>query len=316
MSIIELLALDYLFADMPAGVQYLLVIYFFGAIIGPLTKIEFRMSRSAYFLSTALLIFGCVEVDQLFTLLLPYIVAHGYAALTVILETCIWFMSAYALVVIGKARSNDAYGHARYAILAFIPVVNFMLCVAEPQKAKEEDVQDVQEYEKVKNGISYISIVFAVLVLIEAGINRSLFFPDKLENLDADTRTLMNQRLVAYEVHSEGLQEALLNFKSREPEGEVLADGIFLLKLTVTDDNALIYHYLVDSEEPGLDQRIADALPSLQSRICLEKQWLTKLGAAVVWVYHTGERGLEPLLVEADEPLCTEFLADPKNHLL
>ena len=122
---LELLAFDYLtYAENDA--YNLPIVYIFAIVFGFIKKVDFRLQRGTYFLNSAFIIFLASIASGIYFLSFDAIL-NGYLFAIVLLDIIIWAVVAYLFLVIAKARSNDAYGHSRYAVLSFIPLANLWL---------------------------------------------------------------------------------------------------------------------------------------------------------------------------------------------
>ena len=126
MNIIEILAYDYLTFAEKNEYYSVYFIYLFSLIFGLVKKVAQKMQRATYFLNIALVLF-VGSLSQIIWLYSVSAMSGGYLYLLVVLDLVIWAAIGYAFIVITKARSNDAYGHSRLAILGFIPIAGFWL---------------------------------------------------------------------------------------------------------------------------------------------------------------------------------------------
>jgi hypothetical protein len=122
MDFIENLAMAYLVFAGNAGYN-ILIVYVAALCVGLIKNVGFRLQRGTYFLNCALIIFAGSLAQIIWFIAAPAI-ANGFAGVLVLVDIAAWVASGYAYVVVAKARSNDAYGHARYAALSFIPIAN------------------------------------------------------------------------------------------------------------------------------------------------------------------------------------------------
>ena len=125
---IEDLALQY--SQLPEPllqvISYGLVI--FGGIIGGLTnRSEAEIKRALYFALSGLIFFSASAVSLALNAYIVQALAGGFSWIIFGLGMFIAVVSGFFFARIAAARSRDAYGHGRMAVLGFIPFANFWL---------------------------------------------------------------------------------------------------------------------------------------------------------------------------------------------
>jgi len=101
-----------------------------GAIVAAIFhKSDITLQRSPYFAYSCILIF--IAKGAQFVWLDPISAAvEGFLWVLMLNDLIVDLAIGYTLGIIAMARSRDAYGHARKAFLAFIPVANLWLFLA------------------------------------------------------------------------------------------------------------------------------------------------------------------------------------------
>ncbi|MFQ5915518.1 MAG: hypothetical protein ACE5JS_20300 [Nitrospinota bacterium] len=98
-----------------------------GAVIaGVVTRSKSELRRAPYFAFSGLLIFARATTQFVWLGSLPAMTG-GYLWVLMVVDVVGSVVIGYFIGVIAMARSRDAFGHARYAALAFIPLANFIL---------------------------------------------------------------------------------------------------------------------------------------------------------------------------------------------
>lgn len=106
-------------------IPYLITIV--GAIVAAISnKSAVALRRSPYFAYSAILFF-LAAVAQLVWLNSNSAILGGFLWVLMITDVIVRLAAGYTLGIIAMARSRDAYGHARRAFLAFIPIANLWL---------------------------------------------------------------------------------------------------------------------------------------------------------------------------------------------
>jgi hypothetical protein len=98
---------------------------------------QFLLGRAAYFALSAMVVLG-IAVFQAIWLWGGLAMQGGWLFWLVVLDASLSFAAGYGLVVLGQARSRDAFGHARAGIASLVPIANLWLLFMpgqEPWKA-------------------------------------------------------------------------------------------------------------------------------------------------------------------------------------
>jgi hypothetical protein len=124
---LETLAFDYVNQSelMLRAISFGMVIL--GGLLAAATiKVNGRLARPPYFAAFAGLLL-LVIVAQFVWLDAVDAVAHGYLGILMLVDLISSLLLGFALCPLAMARSLDAVGHRRMAVLAFIPLANLVL---------------------------------------------------------------------------------------------------------------------------------------------------------------------------------------------
>jgi hypothetical protein len=296
MNTFELLAYDYMtFAEF-TGYNFVIV-GLFAIGIGALKKVDFRMQRGTYFLNSAFVVLG-VSIGQGIWLFTTNAMVGDYLFAIVSIDISIWALTAYVMIVLAKARSNDAYGNSGYAALAFIPFASLWL-IFTPSKDNNAT--------KIPSLLSGGSAVFIGLVvaLVGRGIGFSTEYAIEnymVNNTDYESQVIIGQKYLEYYAKTDGLERALEYYKTLEEVsvGEPI-DEITILESIEKSKDTLTYKFLIsDNSVTGYTQEQKN---TWQSYICNNMSPILEYGAKVVWHYYSVT---VPTLayISADKEVC------------
>lgn len=122
--------LAYKYAQTGEIIQYLInySAVILGGIIGALTfKSSYELKRAPYFALCAIVYAAVVILVHVNTQFLISAILNRVFWLVVAVELSILIAAGICFVWIATARSKDAYGHGKMAVLSFIPIANFWL---------------------------------------------------------------------------------------------------------------------------------------------------------------------------------------------
>ena len=298
MNTFELLAYDYLNFTEFTGYNFV-ILGLFAIGIGALKKVDFRMQRGTYFLNSAFVVFG-VSIGQCVWFFLPNAIVGDYLFAIVSIDISIWALTAYVLIVLAKARSNDAYGNSGYAALAFIPFASLWL-IFTPSKDNNAT--------KMPSLLSGGSAVFIGLVVVIVGRGIEFSVERSIENhlttnTNFESQVIIGQKYFEYYAKTDGLARALEYYKTLEENtvGEPI-DKITILESIETYKDTVTYKFLIsDNNITGFTQEQRD---TWQGYICNNMSPILEYGAKIVWHYYSAT---EPTLayVSADKEVCNK----------
>lgn len=136
----ENIGLEYVALANSYGHTFLKIILL-ALIVGLFIKVDNRVQRSTYIFFHGLLFLSVTLLQLLWVT--TFIAASGnYLTFLVIFDILIGAVAACSLIIIAKARSNDAYGTDKYAFLSIIPGINLWLFLV---PSKDEDTPEARD---------------------------------------------------------------------------------------------------------------------------------------------------------------------------
>ena len=279
MDYFENLAMGYLEFGQDIEQYNLLIMYAAALCIGMVKKVEHRMQRGTYFLNCALII-AAGSLSQVMWFLTASAIADNYLSVLVAADILVWIVSAYALIIVTKARSNDAYGHARYAALGFIPIANLWLLFT-PSK----DDFNVKLPALLTGGAA----VILGLVISVGGRGFGIAIQQSIENYVAnstnyETSVKIGDRWMSYYISMGELEEAMLFLKESEGVGSKI-DEITILQDIVIDGDTMEYQFrITDNSITGFTQEQRN---TWENYVCDSYEVLINGGAMIIWHYYS-----------------------------
>ena len=292
MNSLELFAFDYLtYAENDA--YNLPIIYIFAIVFGFIKKVDYRLQRGTYFLNSAFIIFLASIASGIYFLSFDAIVG-GYSFMIALLDIIIWALIAYLLVVICKARSNDAYGHSRYAALGFIPLANLWLLLT-PSK---DDFAP-----KMTALTSGVTAVVIGLVVSVAGRGFGLAL---VNAMDTYATTIVAQKqgkeiaskYFQYYSQRDGLNAGLEYYKTLDVIGQKIDEITYLNDITIEDDTITYKFLITDNSITGFTQQRRD---EWENFVCNNNQVVFDAGANLVLHYYSKSEPMLAYIIGNDE---------------
>lgn len=278
MDSLENLAMYYLvFAEEFEKLYSVLIMYGSALFFGLVKSVTFRMQRSTYILNLGLIVFA-VSVTQLLWLLLIPAISGNFLSVLVLIDIIVLILAGYAYVVIAKARSNDAYGHTRYAWLAFVPFAALWLWF-KPSKGIF-----IAKMPKIFTGVTAV-ILGIVLSITGRGIGFGLehFFNDYVaSNTSNEEANKVYNRYVSHYILKGDFEEAMIFTRNWEPIGAQI-DEITILQYVDVSNMTMVYGYRVTDEKlTGMTQEHKIKLTGI---ICDTYTKLLDADVTIVWQY-------------------------------
>lgn len=153
---------------------YLLAVFgcsFLGAAVGAVRSGDILpMHRVPYFINFALIYLAASAINYI-SLLAADAVVQGYFAWILLLTLLLPAICGFVYMRISVARSKDAYDNRRMALLAFIPLVNFVLFFRQSTSANSQTHLD--DSRLLSGGVG----VFIGLLILSAGLIANATFP-------------------------------------------------------------------------------------------------------------------------------------------
>lgn len=217
-----------------------------GAIVAAsFHKSATELRRAPYFAYSGL-IFFIIAASQLVWLGSIPAITGGFLWALMSVDIIVGLGAGYAFGTIAMARSRDAYGHARMAVLAFIPLANFWLLLT-PSKN-----------EVSANRVPTISLLTGALgvmtgfVLLIAGAALGAFIRVETNRVaaEAENSPAMQRQGVDMMLRGLGVEKTLLRIAAEVPSQRI-NDTTTLLRV-IGDGKTLRYVYEVSNNPESL----------------------------------------------------------------
>lgn len=286
--------LGMLYVDFAAQGFYAYLILIISAIFtGILKRTTQRMPRSTYFLNTALVTFVAGASQFMWVSVFDAIVS-GYVIVIAAADFAVWIGVGYFITMLAKARSNDAFGHSRFAPLGFIPIANFILLL----KPSADRLQN-QTANSAIVGVPAVFIGFIVLALGRAaGMEAEKAIERTLAELPQTTSAQrLGMSYFSFYTRRDGLAEGLGYLASLERPGQI--DEITRLTAVTVDQSELTYLFNVTDDT--VTHFNPDWVRSVLVQNCEHYAEVMENGGSVRFVYSSqGQGELENILANAD----------------
>ncbi|MBO9431613.1 hypothetical protein [Sulfitobacter sp. R18_1] len=225
-----------------------------GAVVAAvLHKGRAEIPRAAYFAYSGILFF-IAAVSQLIWFGSIAAITGGFLWIFMLVDVVVGLGTGYAYGMIAMARSRDAYGHARMAFLAFIPIANLWLLL-KPSKSdfspnRAKIISLLTGALGVLTGFIFLILGFVLSAFIQVETNRMVS--------DADNDPAMQRAGIDMMLRGQGLEKTLRLIAAEVPSQRV--DETTTLLRVSGEGSTLRYVYEVSTN--------LDALP-LSMRIGL-----------------------------------------------
>jgi hypothetical protein len=244
MELIENLAVAFATAVEANDNIYVLILCVLSLIIGVTFTVEKKIGRGSYFLYT-MLIGLFLAIKNIVWVTSALALANNFLSLLVLSDILVLFIAAYLLVITAKSRSNDIYGHSRYAILAFIPIGNLWLIFGNSKDKKDTD-------KSLLNGVlaALIGILVLVTTIIASiSINSFVVDENRMKFINDDDRKKIRNRFFSYHLHFGNITDALNYLKSLETDiiGTKI-DNITIVESVEVYDDTIVYQYFITDD--------------------------------------------------------------------
>lgn len=277
MFFLERFAFDYItFAEKVPAYNFIFI-GLFALVFGWLKPVTQGMQRGTYFLNSSLVLLGSSLAQGIWFLSTPAM-ANGYLFLIVFLDILVWAIVAYALVIITKSRSNDAYGHSRYAPLGFLPIANLWLLLT---PSKESNPIQMPAW------LSGVSAVLIGLVLSVASRGLNIAIENSINSysaaaITAETADKLREKVISYKISSGGLIEAFEYIKSIENIGQNIDEITVLNDIVFSSDTITYKFFITDKNITGFTQERRDIW---KNYLCDKNKQLFDNGATAIMHY-------------------------------
>lgn len=232
----EALAYDYIYAENRALVFLAL---FVGILVGLLPVFSTGpIKRSAYFCLNAAVGFSLSMTGFIWTAL-QALATSGLIWLGVCAELFAFLAAGVAFSTLAKGRAVDGFGKKRYAILAFVPLLNFWL-LFKPSRDQTQTVRSASA-----------SIIVCGVLLAAASKGVQTAADDAVAKNYATPE--LNSALFQGEVRARGtrfiIDQLVEQFQGTLPKK--YSDGLTTLVSVGSTEDTFIYNYQVDSNFEG-----------------------------------------------------------------
>lgn len=267
-----------------------------GAIVAAIFhKGDAELRRAPYFAYSGLLFFIVAASQLVWFGSIPAMIG-GFLWVFMFVDVIVGLGVGYAFGIIAMARSRDAYGHARMAFLAFIPLANFWLLLT-PSK-NEVSASRVPT-------IPLLTGAFGVLtgfVLLIAGVALGAFIQVETTRMvaEAENNPAMQRAGVDMMLRGQGIEETLRQMADEVPSQRV--DETTTLLRVVGDGTTLRYVYEVSTNPEALPMSMRTGL--VQNNCTYEGlRPVIEAGATIEHVYQRTD-GREIGIVTVTSDIC------------
>lgn len=257
-----------------------------GAVIAAFTvRSNTEMTRAPYF-AYSMLIFLLVSATQIVWLQSLPAMAGGYLWVLMLVSVAASILGGFFLCGIAKARARDAYGNARLAALAFIPLANFWLLLTPSKNAVSANRTPTIPLLTGVNG------VLTGLILLIGAIGIGGFVKIQQEKLgqQAQTDPVAMQAGMEFLIRSGGLERALKSM-AEQAETPFVVDEITTIARIEADGTQLRRTFVVDLENGTMTDEFRQGS---RSQVCANQPFkpLFRAGANFHEIY-VGRDGRE-----------------------
>lgn len=267
-----------------------------GAVIAAVfNKSQAELQRAPYFAYSGLLLL-IVAAGQLVWLgSIPAMIGH-YLWVFMSIDVAVGLVAGYGYGVIAKARSRDAYGHARMAFLALIPFANFWLLLT-PSK-NSMSANRAPTIALLTGGLG----VLTGFILFGVGIALSAFVKVEGERMAAEAQSdpAMQQAGIDMMLRVQGLEQTLAMMAAEVPPQRV--DEVTALLRVSSEGTTLRYQYEVTSGAAVLPMSLRVGL--VQHNCTNEAMRLLIQGGATIQHVYVSPDGREIGTVDVTRSLC------------
>ena len=267
-----------------------------GAIVAAIFhKSDAELRRAPYFAYSGLLFFIVAASQLVWFGSIPAMIG-GFLWVFMFVDVIVGLGVGYAFGIIAMARSRDAYGHARMAFLAFIPLATFWLLLT-PSK-NEVSASRVPT-------IPLLTGAFGVLtgfVLLIAGVALGAFIQVETNRMvaEAENNPAMQRAGVDMMLRGQGIEETLRQMADEVPSQRV--DETTTLLRVVGDGTTLRYIYEVSTNPEALPMSMRTGL--VQNNCTYEAlRPVIEAGATIEHIYQRTD-GREIGIVTVTSDIC------------
>lgn len=218
-----------------------------GAVLAALTRTDiFTLLRAPFFAYLGALIMAANVSQTIWLESIPATVG-GYLWVFMVTDLIVMIGSGYCFGILTMARSRDAYGHNRNAVLGFIPIANFWLMLT-PSKLTADP-------NRLPTVPLFSGVIGVLLGFVMFGVSGGLLGYISTEQQKRMDETDLNQ-LLAFMIKTRGLETTIRDVAAEVPPQKLddstkllRAEGhgsVFRYVYEVTPDTVLIPKSMAD----------------------------------------------------------------------
>lgn len=218
-------------------------LFFLGGIVAvAVNSSQAELGRGPYWAYSALVALF-LSLSQIVWLHVQHATIGGYLWLLVFMAFGAIAIGGFLIGQIAMARSRDAYGHAGFAILAFVPFGNLWLFFA---RSRAENSPNRLVPSKVfSGGWAFVS----GLAIFIASFAVTGFLVEEMDRIEAELENepASHKHVLAHMIHSRGIEETL-QFMASNATTPIFVDDTTEIRRIEAQGARLIRNYSVDSD--------------------------------------------------------------------
>ena len=229
--------LAYSFISLPERVQNAAAtgLFVLGAVLaGATVRSAEKMGRATYFVAHAGIYFAA-RAFRVHWLLTADAYVGGFLWALFLLEGVVYLGVGYFYAKIAMARSRDAFGHGRMAMLAFVPLANFWLMFAPPKQppASEPSAEGAAPPGKGAMAKEAFAAFAVAAVLTGLGNMAARFYERQIEYGVADAAYMYDSDAdyLAAQIRRFGLETMLAELASDSGAPEVIDEVTTIMRI-------------------------------------------------------------------------------------
>ena len=225
-----------------------------GCVAAIAVKSKTEITRAPFFAYSCLVIFlfSCVQVIWLLSI---NAMAGGFLWVLMAISFAASIASGYFIYRLGMARSYDAFGNARSAFLAFIPILGLVLLFT---RSKEEmTTSRIPTIPLVSGGLG----ILTGFVLSAATVGMNVYIKEQGRNLvqQAQFTPAEIKADIKRMLRFNGLEKTL-RLLAAEYKKPIALDKVTTVARFVADGKQLRLTYLIDSEEMLITEKFRERI--------------------------------------------------------
>ncbi len=179
------------------------------------------------------------------------------------------------LARLGKARSRDAFGHAGWAFLQMLPLLNLPLLLTASREGTEGQRRLLPSWDLPAAAVMVMGISLVVMNKGMAAVLETRLEPVIAE---ASQELVFSDHFLRYQIEARGLPSVIAEVAAGQPDPMLVEPGHRILKLEARGSALHIFHEL---DEPEAEELDATYRRALISDTCSGLAWLLESGGTV-----------------------------------